>query len=62
MVKAGKLVGTSGPSISTGLKVLGGYVGGGMISGLVLSTLIPLASAGTAWGIVKGVKWYHHRK
>lgn len=47
--------GLSGAGIVTGLVGLGG--GTGMLAGIAVATVVPLAAAGLGYGVVRGVKY-----
>lgn len=56
---AGSVAGLSGAGITSGLAAIGGTVGGGMASGVVLTTAAPVAAAAAVgYGLYKAVKWF----
>lgn len=52
----GTVTGLSAAGISSGLTALGGLVSGGMAAGVAVAAAIPVAAAGSGYGIIKGVK------
>lgn len=56
---AGSVAGLSGAGITSGLAAIGSTVGGGMASGVVLTTAAPVAAAAAVgYGLYKAVKWF----
>lgn len=56
---AGSVAGLSGAGITSGLAAIGGTVGGGMATGVVLTTAAPVAAAAAVgYGLYKAVKWF----
>jgi hypothetical protein len=48
--------GLSAVGITSGLGALGGFIGGGMIAGVVVAAAIPIAVGAAGYGMTKGIK------
>lgn len=56
---AGSVAGLSGAGITSGLAAIGSVAGGGMATGVILTTAAPVAAAAAiGYGLYKAVKWF----
>lgn len=53
---AGSVAGLSASGVTSGLAAIGGFVGGGMVAGLVVTAAAPLAIGAGSYGIAKWLK------
>ena len=50
--------GTAGAALMTsGLCGLGGLIGGGMATGIVITAAIPIGTAAAGYGLIQGARW-----
>ena len=49
----GAVVGTSATGLTSGLAAVGSIIGGGMVAGIVVTTIAPLATGALGYGLYK---------